>query len=220
MGRRRWSSCCVSSLTAIWPIVSSKALSFFGCLYEDARVNEDDKCGKLINAIELTNPRCKKCTTPSVMWESKQLFIDLSKFKAKLREWFNFVESGWTRNARVIDKAWLKEGFKSRCITRGFKWSIHVPVRAWKAKFFYVWFDAPIKNMSITSRQGVEAVAAAENRGQRWVVSIHGLAQCALALSAFLLTCSPPHGSASTRFTCSLWTTSILTTRMVITAKA
>lgn len=32
-----------------------------GCDYEDARGDQCDACGKLINAIDLINPRCKVC---------------------------------------------------------------------------------------------------------------------------------------------------------------
>ncbi|WP_369292715.1 class I tRNA ligase family protein, partial [Nocardioides oceani] len=38
-----------------------------GCSYEDARGDQCDGCGKLINAVELKNPRCKVCrSTPKL----------------------------------------------------------------------------------------------------------------------------------------------------------
>ncbi|XP_055622845.1 methionine--tRNA ligase-like [Toxorhynchites rutilus septentrionalis] len=62
-----------------------------------------------------------------------------------LREWVD-------RSARVIARAWLKEGLKSRCITRVLKWGIPVPLEGYEDKVFYVWFDAPIGYISMTSR--------------------------------------------------------------------
>lgn len=123
-----------------------------GCGYEDARGDQCDGCGKLVNAVELVRPRCKVCNTSPVVRQSNQLFIDLPKIEPKLREWIETVDMMWTNNARVITKAWLKEGLKSRCITRDLKWGIPVPLAGFESKVFYVWFDAPIGYMSITSR--------------------------------------------------------------------
>lgn len=123
-----------------------------GCGYEDARGDQCDGCGKLINAIELLRPRCKVCNTAPVVRQSNQLFLDLPKIEPQLREWIDTVDQMWTNNARVITKAWLKEGLKSRCITRDLKWGIPVPLSGFESKVFYVWFDAPIGYISITSR--------------------------------------------------------------------
>ena len=123
-----------------------------GCGYEDARGDQCDGCGKLINAIELIRPRCKVCNASPVVRQSNQLFLDLPKIEPKLRDWIDTVDSLWTNNARVITKAWLKEGLRSRCITRDLKWGIPVPLKGFESKVFYVWFDAPIGYMSITSR--------------------------------------------------------------------
>lgn len=123
-----------------------------GCGYPDARGDQCDGCGKLVNAIELIHPRCKVCNTAPVIRQSNQLFLDLPKIEPKLRTWLETVESQWTHNARVITKSWLKEGLKSRCITRDLKWGIPVPLQGFEMKVFYVWFDAPIGYMSITSK--------------------------------------------------------------------
>lgn len=74
------------------------------------------------------------------------------QIEPKLREWFATVEQGWSHNARVITKAWLKEGLRPRCITRDLKWGIQVPYAGYESKVFYVWFDAPIGYLSITAR--------------------------------------------------------------------
>lgn len=123
-----------------------------GCGYEDARGDQCDGCGKLVNASELIRPRCKICGTAPVTRQSKQFFLDLPKIEPKLRDWIETVEMGWTNNARVITRAWLKEGLKSRCITRDLKWGIPVPVEGFEEKVFYVWFDAPIGYISMTSK--------------------------------------------------------------------
>lgn len=49
------------------------------CGYEDARGDQCDGCGHLINAPELIKPRCKMCKQTPVLRQSKQFFLDLPK---------------------------------------------------------------------------------------------------------------------------------------------
>lgn len=123
------------------------------CEYVDARGDQCDKCGKLINAIELKLPRCKTCSKSPVIKSSQHLFLDLPKLTGDLETWLNgAIEKGnWTNTASVISKAWLKEGLKPRCITRDLKWGTPVPLQGFEDKVFYVWFDAPIGYLSIAA---------------------------------------------------------------------
>ncbi|XP_071446728.1 methionine--tRNA ligase, cytoplasmic isoform X2 [Hetaerina americana] len=119
------------------------------CAYVDARGDQCDSCGRLVNANELKMPRCKLCSSTPSLKSSTHLFLDLPKIEPKLREWMNTVANGWSNNAQVIARSWLKDGLKPRCITRDLKWGIPVPVEGFEDKVFYVWFDAPIGYMSI-----------------------------------------------------------------------
>ncbi|ERL92272.1 methionine--tRNA ligase, cytoplasmic [Dendroctonus ponderosae] len=121
-----------------------------GCTYEDARGDQCDGCGKLVNAIELKNPRCKICGSTPKVKSSSQFFIDLPKLEPLLLHWVKNSSPGWSHNAEVIAKAWLKEGLKPRCITRDLHWGVPVPLDGFRNKVFYVWFDAPIGYMSIS----------------------------------------------------------------------
>lgn len=51
------------------------------CAYEDARGDQCDKCGKLINAVDLRNPRCKLCKDTPVIKSTQHLFLDLPKVR-------------------------------------------------------------------------------------------------------------------------------------------
>ena len=128
------------------------------CTYVDARGDQCDKCGKLINAIDLGNPRCKTCASPPVVKSSQHLFLDLPKMTTRLEEWLlSSIEKGhWTNTAGVIAKTWLKEGLKPRCITRDLKWGTQVPLAGFEDKVFYVWFDAPIGYFSIAANYSSE----------------------------------------------------------------
>jgi len=123
------------------------------CAYEDARGDQCDKCGKLINAPELVNPRCKLCRKTPVMRKSRHLFLDLQKLQPTLTAWVDAqkVSGEWSDNAINITDAWLKLGLKPRCITRDLKWGTPVPKAGYEDKVFYVWYDAPIGYISITA---------------------------------------------------------------------
>ncbi|KOC69527.1 Methionine--tRNA ligase, cytoplasmic [Habropoda laboriosa] len=122
------------------------------CKYEDARGDQCDGCGHLVNATDLISPRCKVCSSRPIVKKSVQFFLDLPKAKDKLKEWSPTVEKGWSSVARVVAKPWLRDGLKPRCITRDLKWGIPVPVEGYENKVFYVWFDAPFGYISITKR--------------------------------------------------------------------
>jgi methionyl-tRNA synthetase len=123
------------------------------CSYADARGDQCENCGKLLDPVELVNPRCSVCATAPVMKETKHLFIDLPAILPKLRAWMESAqEKGfWARNAVQMSYAWMRDGLKERGITRDLKWGIPVPLDGYRDKVFYVWFDAPIGYISITA---------------------------------------------------------------------
>ncbi|KAF5820232.1 putative methionine--tRNA ligase [Helianthus annuus] len=126
-----------------------KKLMENNCLSEDTmqqgRVvefgDQCEKCGKLLNPTELVNPRCKVCANSPHIRATNHLFLDLPSLEGKLRDYISSmsVVGSWSQNAIQATNAWLNEGLKQRCITRDLKW------------VFYVWFDAPIGYVSITS---------------------------------------------------------------------
>ncbi|XP_031574000.1 methionine--tRNA ligase, cytoplasmic-like isoform X2 [Actinia tenebrosa] len=123
------------------------------CNYPDARGDQCDSCGKLINAIELKNPKCKVCGGKPEANSSKHLFLDLAELEPTLKAWVekSSNEGCWSSNARQITRSWIQEGLKPRCITRDLKWGTPVPLEGYTDKVFYVWFDAPIGYLSITA---------------------------------------------------------------------
>jgi len=125
------------------------------CHFPDAKGDQCDGCGKLINAIELINPKCRAkagCTATPEVRSSKHIFIDLAKITPDLERWVKkqSADGKWSYNATFFTNNLLKEGLHGRCITRDLKWGTKIPLEEYKDKVFYVWFDAPIGYISIT----------------------------------------------------------------------
>lgn len=123
------------------------------CHYEDARGDQCDKCGSLLDSFELINPRCKLDNASPVPKNSDHIFLSLDKLQPELQAWVEkqSVEGGWTKNTKTITNSWLKEGLRPRCITRDLVWGTPVPLEGFEDKVLYVWFDATIGYISITA---------------------------------------------------------------------
>ncbi|XP_013926569.1 PREDICTED: methionine--tRNA ligase, cytoplasmic [Thamnophis sirtalis] len=106
------------------------------CNYEEARGDQCDKCGKLINATELKKPVCKICQGTPVVKSSQHLFLDLPKLEESLEKWLAVSQSSgdWTPNSRYIARSWIRDGLKPRCITRDLKWGTPVPLDGFREK--------------------------------------------------------------------------------------
>ncbi|MCR4578782.1 MAG: methionine--tRNA ligase [Treponema sp.] len=132
------------------------------CGYEKARGDQCDKCGSLLDPIELKEPRCHTCGSTPVVRETKHLYIDLPAMSEKLNGWMDkaSVEGRWSDNAINMTKAWIRDGLQERAITRDLKWGIPVPKAGYEDKVFYVWFNAPIGYLSITKQLADELVKA------------------------------------------------------------
>lgn len=120
------------------------------CSYNNARGDQCEKCGKLLEPKLLLNPRCELCGSKPVFKTSKHLFIDLPRLAPKLKAWIARHKARWSNNAVTMTEAWLKEGLQPRCITRDLQWGIPVPLKGFEHKVFYSWFDAPIAYIGIT----------------------------------------------------------------------
>lgn len=123
------------------------------CASEDARGDQCDACGKLLEPTELVNPKCSVCGSTPVLKSTKHLYINLPKALPLLKDWMDkaSVEGFWAKNAVQITNSWIRDGLQERCITRDLKWGIPVPKPGFEDKVFYVWFDAPIGYISITA---------------------------------------------------------------------
>ena len=125
------------------------------CEYEEANGDQCDKCGKLLNTTELVSPKCTLCGGSPENRDSVHLFLKLGTLQPELEDFIEKQSAAgkWGNNTKTITSTWLKQGLRSRCITRDLQWGTPVPLDNFRHKVFYVWFDAPIGYISITAGQ-------------------------------------------------------------------
>ncbi|TVR35188.1 MAG: methionine--tRNA ligase [Spirochaetaceae bacterium] len=123
------------------------------CGYENARGDQCENCGKLLDPSDLIDPRSALDNTTPIVKKTRHLYINLPAVLPKLEAWLAEASKGgkWARNAIQMTQAWIRDGLKERAITRDLKWGIPVPLEGFRDKVFYVWFDAPIGYISITA---------------------------------------------------------------------
>ena len=133
------------------------------CRSANARGDQCEDCGKLLDPTELKEPQCSSCGDTPKAEKTKHLYIDLPGIKNRLEAWIKTasVKGFWANNAVQMTQAWIRDGLRERAITRDLKWGIPVPKPGYEKKVFYVWFDAPIGYISITGN-------LAQERGLDW----------------------------------------------------
>ncbi len=122
------------------------------CGFEEARGDQCDNCGKLLDPVDLIDPHSTVSGSKDLeMRETKHLYLRQSAMKDRLEEWIDTRE-GWPVLTTSIAKKWLNDGdgLQDRGITRDLDWGVPVqrgddPWPGMEGKVFYVWFDAPIE---------------------------------------------------------------------------
>ena len=121
------------------------------CGFENARSDQCDKCGNVLEPEKLINPRATTGDGALELRDTEHFYLDLSKLEPKVKEFLQ-SRSEHMRDT-VLGESLRKiesEGLKARSITRDLDWGIPVPVDEpqWKTKVLYVWFEAVIGYLS------------------------------------------------------------------------
>ena len=119
------------------------------CGYPNARGDQCDGCGSLLDATLLINPSSKIDGTQPELKESEHFFIDLAKLQPVivdfLRQREGYLRSNFLRQS--LGQI-LASDLHGRAITRDLDWGIPVPIEGWDGKCLYVWFEAVIGYLS------------------------------------------------------------------------
>lgn len=131
------------------------------CGYTEARGDQCDNCGHVLDPVDLIDPRCRLCGSKSSKIEirsTEHFFLDLPKLQPALEQWFAADKDHWRPNTVAFVMNWFKEGLRPRAITRDLDWGVPIPLEGYDDKRIYVWFDAVIGYFSASvewaERQG------------------------------------------------------------------
>lgn len=119
------------------------------CGYTNARGDQCDNCGSLLDATQLIEPRSKTDGTTPELLETEHFYLDLGKLQPDIVEFLRQRQDYWRPN--VIRQSLgqiLADDLHGRAITRDLDWGIPVPVEGWEGKCLYVWFEAVIGYLS------------------------------------------------------------------------
>lgn len=118
------------------------------CGYEEARGDQCDNCGKILDALELGNPRSKIDGSVPVIKETEHFFLDLPKLGEAVAAYLEEDKGEWRPSVLNFSRNYVQGGLKGRPITRDIDWGIPVPVEGYEGKRLYVWFEAVIGYLS------------------------------------------------------------------------
>ncbi|HIQ01452.1 MAG TPA: methionine--tRNA ligase [Anaerolineales bacterium] len=118
------------------------------CGYTEARGDQCDNCGVLLDALELIDPRSKIDGSTPVVRETEHFFLDLGALQDKLAAYLAEGKDHWRPNVLNFARNYVAAGLHGRPITRDIEWGIPVPLEGFRDKRLYVWFEAVIGYLS------------------------------------------------------------------------
>jgi methionyl-tRNA synthetase len=126
------------------------------CGYENARSDQCDKCGSLLEAGKLIDPKTKTDGSTPELRETTHFFLDLSKLEPQIATFLKERESYWRQNVLRQSLGQIQaDGLRGRPITRDLDWGIPVPLEGQTGKCLYVWFEAVIGYLSAAIEFGL-----------------------------------------------------------------
>jgi len=135
------------------------------CGCEDARGDQCDACGRVLEQGELINPKSKLSGAAVTVQTSEHYYLDLKKLEPFLKEYAAKTGPSWRPWIYSETLGWLAKGLEPRCITRDMEWGIRIPVERLpenlriansENKRIYVWFDAVIGYLSASKEWSQE----------------------------------------------------------------
>jgi len=112
------------------------------CGYHEARGDQCDNCGNLLDAQDLIEPRSKIDGSTPVVRETEHFFLDLPAFTDRLLPYLEKHAHHLRPNVLNFARNYIEAGLKGRPVTRDIAWGVPVPLDGWEEKRLYVWFEA------------------------------------------------------------------------------
>jgi methionyl-tRNA synthetase len=125
------------------------------CGYTNARSDQCDQCGSLLDPAKLIEPRSRIDNSTPELRETEHYYLDLGKLQPEVSDFLKERQSYWRPNVLRQSLGQMEgDGLRGRPITRDLDWGIPVPLDSWKGKCLYVWFEAVIGYLSASIEWG------------------------------------------------------------------
>jgi methionyl-tRNA synthetase len=111
------------------------------CDHKNARGDQCEECGKLLDPDMLIEPRCNACNNPPEFVKRIHFFFKLSALEEELKKWVA-DKTYWRSHVFNFTKTFLEGGLKDRPVTRDTTYGIEIPIEGHENKRIYVWFEA------------------------------------------------------------------------------
>ncbi|MXX26449.1 MAG: methionine--tRNA ligase [Caldilineaceae bacterium SB0668_bin_21] len=136
------------------------------CGFAEARGDQCDNCGRLYDALELTDTRSKLSGSSELeVRETEHFFLDLGALNEPLLEWIGSDKEHWRNNVLNFTQGQLNlKELRGRAITRDIDWGIDIPLEGYESKRIYVWYDAVQGYLSAA----IEWAALSGGKWQDW----------------------------------------------------
>ena len=119
------------------------------CGYTNARSDQCDQCGNLLEGAQLIDPRSKVDNSTPELRDTEHYYLDLGKLQNAVVAFLESREDYWRPNVLRQSLGQIKaDHLHGRAITRDLDWGIPVPLEGWEGKCLYVWFEAVIGYLS------------------------------------------------------------------------
>jgi methionyl-tRNA synthetase len=112
------------------------------CSNDKCLGNQCDECGRVLDPLQLVDPKCSQCGTTPVTRETKTGYFKLSKFLEQLKKYVKEKKPVWQPRVVNFTERWFEEGLNDRPVTRDLKWGIPCPFPGLEDKTIYVWAEA------------------------------------------------------------------------------
>lgn len=127
---------------------------------EQARGDQCDACGKVLDPENLLEPHCAVCGSVPIFRPTKHLFIAISKLEKELTAYLE-AHPYWRKNAIAFTRRYINEGLRDRAVTRDLDWGIDVPKVGYEDKKIYIWAENVLGYLSMSK-------VVAEQRGENY----------------------------------------------------
>ena len=107
---------------------------------QDARGDQCDACGMVLEPEALVEPVCAVCGKAIGFRKSKHLYIAISKLQKELKQLVD-GHPEWRKNAIAFTNRYISEGLRDRALTRDLEWGIEVPRKGYENKTIYIWAE-------------------------------------------------------------------------------